>query len=330
MCLKDFQTKFRGIGAGELASHLCSPGFVSWSYMRRFLFIAVIAAQCAFAAVDATLLSFAPPSATVLTGIDVRRAENSAAGREMLRQVLSDQRLARLRGLSGLDLQREAREILLIEVGQQPGGELPYAVLARGAFTSAHVASAQRNRALVHNSQGVSVTVAPGSRDAFAFPRSSIAVIGDVAAVDAIVGHHPGIDVTLRDEAERIGAANDVWYATILSGAFLTQEVGDSLPSQIRNSDTLQHISRSYGGLQFGGTDRMTIELIAGSSSDARSMSYILRIAAGLAQLQLGGSPGFILAETILRSMQVDVDGSNLGITSSVDDQQIARALAAG
>ena len=89
---------------------------------------------------------------------------------------------------------------------------------------------------------------------------------------------------------------------------------GNSMPSALRNSGALDRISRSSGGLHFGANDTVTIDLVARSPSDARLISGVLRVAGKLAHLQFGGKPDLVLAESILSSIRVAVNGTQVAV----------------
>jgi hypothetical protein len=304
--------------------------------MRLFVLslpLVILASQAAFAAVDSTLISMAPAGSTILAEIDVKRAASSQSGGHMLTQTIEDQGLSKLTIAIGLSVQRDARQILLIGLGQQSGPDAPHGVIAHGAFDPARIVAAGRlNGASTKRYRGVTVLLqSTGKRvAAIAFPHSGILVMGDVTTVYAVIAQHSlatKIDAVLRDQVDRIGPANDVWFATILSGSFLTQQLGDALPSILRNSEALQKIRQSSGGLKFGPDDQVTLDLVAGSPGDARLISDLLRFGGSLAHLQIGGNPGLLLAESVLRSMHVNSDGSKVHATSVMPDSQLERAL---
>ncbi len=291
------------------------------------------AAQVAFAAVDSTLISLAPPSSTVLTGIDVQRAASSSSGTLMLQKTIDDQDLATLLSSIGLDVRRDLRHLLLVELGQEPVSEAQTAVIASGSFDPARLTSAARKRgASVKRYRGLTVVEQRQgtTTSAVAFSRPGVLVTGDLATVQAVLAseaHAGNIDAVLRDEVNQIGPGNDVWFATTLSGSLLAERVADALPSQLRSSGALDRISRCAGGLQFGPSDEVILDLVARSPGDARLLSGVLRVAGTLAHLQLGGTAGLVLAGSVLSSMQVSVEGSTVHAVSTVPDELVERAL---
>jgi hypothetical protein len=304
--------------------------------MRLFLlglWPLLLGSQSALASVDYALLSIVPPSATVIAGIDVRRAVTSRSGTYMLEQTVADQQFAGLVSATGLNVRRDVRQMLLVGTGRQSTTDSPHAVIAHGTFDPARLiaagqlrgASIRRYRAFAILVQGTGKAV-----EAIAFPSAEFLVMGDLATVEAVLasgGQSGGINPVLRGQVNRIGPGNDVWFATALSGAYLVQQLGDALPEQLRTSDVLERISRSSGGLQFSQTDKLTLDLVAHSPGDARFLSGLLQLAGSLGHLQIGGNAGLALAESVLSSMQVGSQGSTVHAASAVPDAQLERAL---
>lgn len=302
--------------------------------MHIFVFsLLLFASQIAFAGVDGALVSLAPPSSTLLTGINVQQAVHSPSGSTMLRQIMEGQGLVKIIADVGLDVHRDISQILLVGIGQQLRPDSRYAVVARGTYNPTRlIAAGQLRGASVRRFGVVSMIVQRNGNaaSAIAFARPGVLVMGDVAKVESILApgaDHGDIDPTLRGEVDQIAPANDVWYATTLSGSFLSRQVGNSLPSALRNSGALDRISRSSGGLHFGADDTVTLVLVANSPGDARLISGVLRVAGKLAHLNLGGKPDLVLAESILSSMRVAVNGTNVHANSAVSDEQLERAL---
>ncbi len=297
------------------------------------LAVLTIAAASAPAAVDGKLISLAPSSSTVLAGIDVQRAAASRSGNVMLQQTIDGQGLTKLVAAVGLNVRRDLTQMLLIGTGQQLNAESRYTLLARGEYTPARLIAAAKSRGASIRRDGAVTVISVGagkSPSAVAFVRPGVLVLGSPADVHAMLAPaaHPGdIEPALREQADRIGAQNDIWYATSLSGSFLAQEAGDALPPALRGSGVLDRISRSSGGLQFGSNDELTLGIVASSPGDARLLSDALRVASRLARLQLGGDADFVLAQSVLSSMRVTVEGLTVHAVSAVPDGQLERAL---
>jgi hypothetical protein len=126
----------------------------------------------------------------------------------------------------------------------------------------------------------------------------------------------------------RIGTDHDYWFATILSGSFLEREAGEDLPAQLRNSELLNSITHSAGGLRFGQPDQLSLHLVTRSSGDAEMLSGLLKVAGGLARCPSGGNARSVFIGQALSSMQVSVEGASVRASSAIADQQLAAALA--
>ncbi len=251
----------------------------------------------------------------------------------MLQQTIDGQGLTKLVAAVGLNVRRDLTQMLLIGTGQQLNAESRYTLLARGEYTPARLIAAAKSRGASIRRDGAVTVISVGagkSPSAVAFVRPGVLVLGSPADVHAMLAPaaHPGdIEPALREQADRIGAQNDIWYATSLSGSFLAQEAGDALPPALRGSGVLDRISRSSGGLQFGSNDELTLGIVASSPGDARLLSDALRVASRLARLQLGGDADFVLAQSVLSSMRVTVEGLTVHAVSAVPDGQLERAL---
>jgi hypothetical protein len=303
----------------------------------RFLALALpvllFAAHLTFAAAESTLLSLAPPSSTVLSGIDVQRAAASRSGNAIVQQTIDGQGLTKLVAAVGLDVRRNVTQMLLIGTGQHLNAESRYALLARGTYNPDRLIAAAKSHGASISRYGAVTVASVGTgeaQSAVAFLRPGVLVLGNPANVRTVLASGAragGIDPMLRDQVDRISPGNDVWYATSLSGSFLARQVGEALPPALGNSEVLDRISRSSGGLQFGTSDKVTLDLVAGSPGDARLLSDALRLAGRLARFDFSGSASLVLAETVLSSMRVEVEGSLVHATSTVPDEQLQRAL---
>jgi hypothetical protein len=307
--------------------------------MRLFVLsvlLVVTARQPALASVDDTLLALAPSSTKVLTGIDVKRAATSRAGSYILNETLTDEGVATLARTTGLNVRRDIRQMLYVGLEQQSAANLSYVLIAHGAFDAPRLIAVARSKgASVRQYRGSALLVLNTGKSAsgVAFPRAGIVFFGDLATVEAVLSAQPsspGVVAALREQVARIGPANDMWFATLLSGSFLVRQTHDSLPPPMRNSELLDGISRSLGGLRFGKNDQITLDLIARTASDARLLSGLLHVGGSLAHLQIGGSAELSLAESVLSSMQVSVEGSTVHATSTLADEQLERALVSG
>lgn len=294
----------------------------------------VISSQVMFPATDPVLLSIAPATSKVLAGLDVGRAMNSGVGNYMLQQTINDPSVAKLSNEIGLNVRHDVRQILLAGLEPPWGPEGIYVVIADGTFDPTRLmATGQSRGASIKRFRHMSILVAANVKEpvGVAFPQPGVLVMGNLALVEAVLqsrGSTVGIDPAFREMVNRISRANDFWFATVLPGSFLIQQVGDGLPPQLRNTGALDRISESSGGLQFGQNDRITLNLTTRSMGDAQLVSGVLHLAGSFAQLQIGENDGLALARDAFSSMQVTTEGTSVHATSVMSDAQLERALA--
>ncbi len=304
-------------------------------HLFKFAVCILVALHTAVAAVDGALISIAPPSSTVLVGIDAQRAVASRSGNAILWQTIEAQGLVRLLAAVGLNAHRDIRQMLLAGTGQHSDAALQYAVLAEGNYNPVRLIAAGKLKGALVRRYGAVTVIALGTGNtasAVAFLKPGFLVMGNLVTVQNMLAsethsHLRGIDPTLRSQINRIGPGNDVWYATTLSGSFLGQQVADALPSELRHSRALEAISRSSGGLQFGSTDKISLDLVASSPGNARLLSDVLQVAGRVARLKFGSDAGLVLAANVLSSMQVSLEASTVHCISEVPDEPLERAL---
>lgn len=305
--------------------------------MRLFVVglpILLLASQAVFASVDSGLLAMAPAEATLLTGVDVTRTANSHLGAYMLRQMHSDQDFDKFIALTGFDPRRDLQQILFVGLGRQTGSDSRFAVLARGSFDPARLTgAAQAKGAVLTHYHGMPVLVQNSGKRAvgIAFPQADIVVVGDLETVHRVIAPEgsTGLDPKLTEQVNRIGSGNDVWFATLLSGSFLGQQLGGAAP-ELQGAQALQSILESSGGLQFGDALTVSLDVIARSPEDARSLSDLLHFAGNLLQMHSSSTAGSLLARSAVGTMQVTTDGSNLHASAALPEAQVEQAIMAG
>jgi hypothetical protein len=311
--------------------------------MRSFpvcLVLAVTGCALAQASVDRDLLAMAPPETTLLTGIDVTRAQESPFGAYLLRQMRTDDdHFKEFMGATGFDPRRDLQEVLFVGLAEKNGQDSRFAIFARGNFDQARIQSAAEAKgATVTMIDGVTVLLikkhGESGQKALAFPQPGIAVLGDVATIREALspgGTGGALDTQLLDQVNRVGVNNDLWFATLMSGAFLNHELGNAattpgMANGMANSAALQSILKSAGGLQFGDTVAMSLDLVTRSPEDAKSVTDLLRFAGNLMQMQQN-NPRANAAASALSSMQVETTGSNVHASLGITEQQLELLL---
>jgi hypothetical protein len=294
--------------------------------------------QAAFASVDTGLLAMAPPESTLLVGIDVNRISSSPFGTFVLGQLQNDRDMGQFITMMGFDPRHDVQSILVAGLGRQTAGDSRYVVLARGSFDVARLgAMAQSNGSVSTQYHGTTVLVQHQGKNStgLAFPQAGVVVFGDLATVHSVlapdsvpVGSSMTLDPMLTEQANRVGAGNDLWFATLLSGGFIDNQISGVAP-QLKGSEALQSILQSAGGVQFGDNVAVSLDLTARSPEDARSLSDLLHFAANIAQMHRsnGGDPTAAFAVAALNRMQVNANGSHVQAVVALPESQLEAAM---
>jgi hypothetical protein len=250
----------------------------------------------AWAAVDPTLLDLVPANAQILYGVNVPQALASPLGKAVYQRFLMhNPALDRVGAVSGLDVKRDVRELVLVST--QDGWVTPTSnrmrrlphynlILARGTFRlDRFQAIAGMSGGTVMQDQGVSIitlptasasTVTPGNpvRNSIAFLDSSTVAIGPAGVLKAVIAQKTakaGHDGPLAQKAIAASAGNDAWFATVTP--FSELALGQSslpLPA-------LAAIRESWGGLKLNSDSvSITIGGTTGSESDAKTLAGLL------------------------------------------------------
>lgn len=300
--------------------------------LRTCLFAATLllgSAACVFASVDQELLAMAPPETTLLTGIDVPKVSNSPFGQHVLNGTGQDRRFHDLMTAAGFDPRRDLQQVLLAGVAGKNGPDSRFALLARGNFDVGKISGAARQKGLkVSTVNGITLLTSStnGGKDmAFAFPHPGIAVTGDLPTVREILGGTSAgsLDPELSRQVSEVGPGNDIWFATLLSG----NAIGNDLPlgggsnQQLFNTQLLRSIKQSSGGIQFGSTVSMAIHLLTGSEADAQSVSDLLRFAGNMVQMKQGDDPHLQAIAAALNTMQLNTSGPRVNASLAMDER---------
>jgi hypothetical protein len=309
--------------------------------MRRFtvfFFLTMAGCATAFASVQGDLLAMAPAETTLLTGIDVTRAQASPFGAYLLKQMRSDEgRFQEFTGATGFDPHRDLQQVLLAGVAGKKGPNSRFAIFAHGTFDEARIKTAVLAKGgAVSAVDGIPVLLIQKHGDhgqvALAFPQPGLAVLGDPDTLGEVLSPKSttgALDPQLLDQVNRVGADNDIWFATLMAGNFLDHHFADAATPGMANSAALKSILRSAGGLQFGDTVAMSLELITRSADDARSVSDLLRFAGNMVQMQQN-NPRANAAASALSGMQLQTDGSTVHASLGISEQQLELLLQSG
>jgi hypothetical protein len=290
----------------------------------RFLAAILLAATAAPAAVDPALLDLVMPDAQVLAGMQVQQSLASPFGQYILTQVPANDGVTRFAAVTGLDLRRDVREILMASVGGTlgAGNANPGLLMVRGTFQPERiVALATLAGSSVTPENGVLLITPPqnASGTSLAFLDPSTLLIGDRDSVKgAIARHSANASFTgpLAQQAQIASGANDAWVTTLTPLAQFVKGTNTPLPPAL-----LQTIAGISAGVHFdAGAVTLLGEVSTPSAKDAQSMADGLKFLAAMLQANKNRNPQ---AATLLQGAQFTAEGPVMRISLSVPEQQM-------
>jgi hypothetical protein len=298
--------------------------------LKKTAFILIAAAGMAPAA-DPALLNLLMPEAKLVIGINVEQAKSTPFGQSVLARLQKeDAGFARFVVATGFDPRRDLREIVIGSTGNRPEGGL---VVARGFFNSARLADfAKIEGATVTSFQGVDIVSGPKAdhKGAFAFLDSTTAVGGDLDSVKAAIsrrGTTAGLSAALQAKIRDLSSANDVWFASTLSGADLAARVPDSRAAGIAKGDILQAVEQSSGGVKFGTLVEIKGEALMRSDKDATALADVARFLGSMVQLNRDKQGAGNVA-TLLEQMDIRTEANVVKFSLAVPQDQIEKLMA--
>jgi hypothetical protein len=286
----------------------------------------------AAAAVDQGLLALVPESTVLLTGIDAESTRSSEFGQYFLNRIdTEDPNFQKFTSETGFDPRRDLQTVLIAGFGpHQTQDRTKFAILARGMFDPNRIAAGLKAKgSFVRQSYGGTTLFVNSQKgdSAFTFPDTGLAVMGDLATVKEIIDHRANpttLDPGLLDRATKAGAANDVWFASLLSGSFFGNHI--ELPgagSQLKDSSALQSILQSSGGLRFGHQVKLSLDATTRSPQDATSLTDVVRFMSSLVQMQRRNDPNAAIIASALDRMELQTNGADLHLGLSLSEQNL-------
>jgi hypothetical protein len=311
--------------------------------MHRFLAIPVLfcfTAAAGLAAADAGLLALIPSNAKVVSSIDVQQARNSPFGQFLLNKVNSDGNgFDKMVQETGFDPRRDLQSFVFASPGPAPNKtQSGFVVVARGNFDPQLI----RKQILSHGGavqsiSGVDVYVSSKQQQqqtAFAFPDVGLAVFGDLASVQQVIANRTNpsvLDANLQTLISKVSANNDAWFASILSGDYLTQHLNEATNQQVKSqAQALQSVRQAAGGIQFGDPVQFTFDAVTRSAQDATSLTDVVRFMASFVQMQRQNDPHLQVLASALDGMVLNASGSNFHANLAIPEKSMEQLADSG
>jgi len=274
---------------------------------------------------DPDLVKYVGTDAKEVAGIYVDRTVGSPLGSFVLSRLTQDSRdMQAFIAATGFDPRRDIREVFMASPGGQ--GQKTGLVVARGTFNTAQIATAAVEQGAIKESyKGIDVYwIANGRRRSsnnwFAFPESSIGLMGDEAMVKAAIDRKAtasALDARLAEKIQTASSRYDAWFASL-------GQPGATFGSTKLPQDTLEVIS---GGLTLGQDVRLSAEAIMRTEKDAQSLFELIRFFTGLAQMQQQRNPDVARFMSLLQNAETKVQGTTVLFSTSAPEADIENLI---
>jgi hypothetical protein len=316
--------------------------------MRHLSFVPLFVAALGlpvFASVDTALLALVPPGMKVVSGLDFDRARSSEFGQYMTAKIHSnDQDLEHFVSETGFDPRHDLQQILFATSGPAENGNTSkIAILARGNFDSDRITAAAKTKGITPQAfHGVDLFIDKSQHDgpsAFAFLGDGVGVMGDSETVKQIISNRAtatALDPALEAAVSKVGSDNDAWFVSMLSGGFLANHINAQINGDSGNHDAkqsmpqtqaLQSVLQSTGGIQFGSTIRVSFDAVTRSPQDASSLADVVRFFASMVQMERQKDPRAGVVATAFDNMNLATDGDAMHLSISMPEKGVEQLI---
>lgn len=289
-----------------------------------------------FAAVDPALLALIPGGVKLVSGVQLDQARNSEFGRYMLNRVdTEDESFQQFTEETGFNPRHDLDEFVFATTGRSADRTEPiFVIAARGTFDRTLMEQKAKGKgAALQSYQGVHLIMhKQGDHHGIgvAFLDGGIAVMSDPATLRQIIANRAtpaALDPVLQDQVLKVGANNDAWFASSMSGSFLTDHLEHEADRPIHNSQALQSILQSSGGVHFGDVVEFSFDAITRSPQDAVSLADLFRLGGSMVQMQRQADPRAGVLASAIDKMAIANDGPNLHATFSLTERNLEQLV---
>jgi hypothetical protein len=301
--------------------------------LRIAIFVTfVLSLGCAnvFAAKDAALLALVPPDSRVVAAVDADRARSSQFGEMLVDRVAdSDSNFKAFLSKTGFDMRRDVHDFVFAGTGKaDSAGE----ILARGNFNPRRIEATAKSRGLVVETyRGADLILNSNhtAKSAMGFPAPGIAVIADVATVEAIIRRKnapAALDPELQKLIDHVARNNDAWFASLSAGALAAPQISNQNRTAAAAIRTIQQAS---GGLRFANPIPASVDAVTGSSGEASALSVVIRGMAALARIGHPSDP-YLGTLAAAKDLNIAANGNTVHLSFTLaekDAEQLVRSL---
>lgn len=309
--------------------------------MLRYLAASVLfclSGMAALAATDTTLLSLVPANAQMVSSINVQQAWGSQFGQFLLTKTGPDSDgFDKMLKQTGFDPRRDLQSFVFASTGNSTGtSQGSFVFIARGNFKPDWVRKQILSQGgSVQNVAGIDLYIGSdhAQQTAFALLDTGIAVYGDLASVQSVITNRATattLDPTLQALINKVGPANDAWFASVLSGSFLSKHLNAATGAMKPEAQALQSVHQAAGGLQFGDPVQLTFDAITRSPKDATSLADIFRFMASLVQMQRQQNVHAEMLASALDGMVVNTNDNNFHMNLAIPEKSLEQLADSG
>ena len=287
------------------------------------------------ASIDEGLLALVPAETVVLSGVDATSTKNAQFGQYLLgRMSVDNPDFQRSMEETGFDPRRDLQNFVVAGFGpRQTKGRSKFVILARGTFDQNQIGSAalKRGSAVTSESYGGLTLYVNKGRDvttAFAFPDTGVAVMGDLASVQEVIDHRSNpsvLDPGLRQRVDQVGNKNDMWFASIVSGAAFGGTNTAIGGQQLNTSQALKSILQSSGGISFGDVTNMSLDATTRSPQDAAALNNVIQFFGNMLQTQGASDPQAAVLAQAVGGMTLQTQGNDVQVSLALTEPQLER-----
>jgi len=300
--------------------------------MHKTLFLASLAffsSTLAFGKVDNDLLSYIPPGTKVVASLDVDQARSSPFGQFLLQRMNSNEPgFENFVQQTGFDPRHDVQQ-LVIASSDDGMRRRRFVAIARGRFDQERLTkAAEEHGATPQDIQGTTVYLnkARHHQSGFAFPDAGIAILGDLASIQQVIGARANPqpqEPELQRLISRVGPNNDAWFVSLVPGTALSNDMASPPSGSFQGAQALQAVVRSSGGVHLGDLVQFSVHAQARSAKDATSLADVVRFLVSLAQMNRDRDPKAGLIAPALDAMTLSTTGENVHVSLSIPEQTL-------
>lgn len=288
-------------------------------------------------AADPALLGLVAPETKIVTGIQIDQSKASPFGQFLLSQMqLEDNHFRQFVQSTGFDPRRDLREILIASDGTP--NHRPSLIAVRGQFDLVKILALARNEGATASKYLGYDVVTPARQGApvAAFIDSSLAVLGDAAAVRASLDRRQkggAADAALVSKINEASGQYDAWFVSLVPVSQLATQVMPPVGAAGQGSvpaNLLQAIQQATGGVRFGSIVQVGGEALTRSPQDATALTDVVRFLANLAQgqLQQGQTdPALKQFAALLNGIELRTDGAKMKWSVAVPEAELEQLI---